>query len=85
MNKFDDPMFFMCGRIDEYIAGVDSYHHNEHEDQRWRFTCCSLPSYKTKSCRLTDYVNDLQHPIMFEADLGEVITGVFSYHHNSKE
>lgn len=84
MNNFDQPMFFMCGK-DSYIAGVDSYHSNKHEDRRWRFTCCSVPGHKTASCRVTGYVNEFDRPMNFQAGPGEVITGVFSYHSNRKE
>lgn len=82
VNDFDKPMFFMCGK-NQYIAGVDSYHSNAHEDRRWRFTCCYLPFYSTKSCRLTDFVNKFRHSFHFLAGHNEVITGVSSYDANN--
>ena len=84
VNDFDQPMFFMCGK-DQYIGGVESYHSNKREDRRWKFTCCSIPSHSTKSCRLTGFVNHFQANFNFVAGANEVITGVFSYHHNGHE
>ena len=84
VNALDGPMFFNCGK-DEYIAGTDSFHDNHAEDRRWQFTCCSVTSYKTSSCRLSEFVNDFDGPLSFQAGPGEVITGVFSYHENKHE
>ena len=84
VNNFDEPMFFMCGK-NQYIAGVDSYHSDKTEDRRWRFSCCSAQKHITASCRITEYANNFDQPMNFEAGCGEVITGVLSYHDNGKE
>ena len=84
VNEFDEPMFFMCGK-NQYIGGVDSYHSDKTEDRRWRFSCCYTRKYITASCRITEYANEFDKPMSFEAGRGEVITGVLSYHDNDKE
>jgi hypothetical protein len=84
VNKFDLPMNYMCP-ANQYIAGVYSYHDNGREDRRWKFTCCAIPNRITISCRQTGYVNYWDAPMDFEADQGEVITGVYSYHDNGRE
>ena len=84
VNNFDEPMFFMCGK-NQYIGGVDSYHDDQAQDRRWSFSCCSARKHITASCRITEYANDFDQPMNFEAGRGEVITGVLSYHDNDKE
>ena len=79
INNFRDVISFMCPK-NKYMAGVHSYHDNGKEDRRWRFTCCSAPSYVTRECRLTGFVNNFDHPMNFIASAGEVITGVNSYY-----
>ena len=69
----------MCSK-NQYLGAVESYHENSKEDRRWKFTCCSVPSYATKDCRLTGYVNHLDGKMDFQASEGEVITGVVSYY-----
>ena len=84
VNEWDLPMNFMCP-ANKYVAGVESHHDNGREDRRWKFTCCAIPNRITVSCRQTGYVNSFDGPMNFQADKDEVITGVFSYHDNSKE
>ena len=84
VNNFDQPMFFMCAK-NHYIGGVHSDHSNFHEDRKWKFSCCSATGYITAACRLTEYVNEFDGTMNFEAGPGEVITGVFSYHSNVRE
>ena len=79
INQFQEFISFMCGK-NQYIGAVESYHENSKEDRRWKFTCCSAPSQATRDCRLTDYVNNLDGIMDFQASNGEVITGVFSYY-----
>ena len=40
VNGLEDPMDFNT-RYTEWIAGVESYHDNLHEDRRWKFYVCS--------------------------------------------
>lgn len=79
INQFQEFISFMCGK-NRYIGAVESYHENSKEDRRWKFTCCSAPLQATRDCRLTDYVNNLDGVMDFQASDGEVITGVFSYY-----
>ena len=77
VNNAKQSLFFMCGK-NQYMAGAYSYYTSY--DRRWKFTCCSASSYKTKDCRLTNYVNSLDRAMSFSASTGEVITGAFSYY-----
>ena len=77
INNFRDYISFMCGR-NQYMAGVYSYHDNGKEDRRWRFTCCSLPSYISRECYLTGYVNGYDGAMNFNAGGNGFITGVVS-------
>lgn len=79
INNFQKYISFMCGK-NQYIGAVESIHENSKEDRQWKFTCCSAPSQATRDCRLTDYVNHLNGNMDFQANDGEVITGVFSYY-----
>ena len=79
INNFRDTISYMCGK-NRYMAGVYSYHSNAKEDRRWRITCCSAPSYITRDCYLTNYVNALDRPMNYCVRSNEVITGVVSYY-----
>ena len=83
-NEFDLPANFMCP-ANEYVAGVESYHDNGREDHRWKFTCCAISNRIAASCRQSGYVNDWDASIIFQANKGKVITGIFSYHDNVRE
>ena len=82
VNNAKQSLFFMCGK-NQYMAGAASYYTSY--DRRWKFTCCSASSYKTKDCRLTNYVNSLDRAMSFSAKAGEVITGAFSYYNDSSK
>ena len=84
VNDYDDPMSFTCGS-NEYISGVQSHHHNRHEDRRWNFYCCSSPGHTTSGCYQTPYVNNWDDPMDYAAPSGHVITGATSYHDNGRE
>ena len=64
---------------------LESYHDNGREDHRWKFTCCAISNPIAASCRQSGYVNDWDASIIFQANKGKVITGVFSYHDNIRE
>ena len=83
VNDFNGAIVFSCGD-NEYMAGVESYHDNSKEDRKWKFTCCSASNLKTSDCRLSDNANNLGKVMDFEAEDGEVITGVDSPSYNSK-
>ena len=84
VNQFHEYISYMCGK-NQYIGGVESYHDNSKEDRRWKFTCCSAPSQATKDCRLTGFVNSPNVNMEYQANDGEVITGVFSYFVSGKK
>ena len=82
VNELELPMTFLCP-ANMYIAGVQSYHKSG--DRRWKFTCCAIANRLTVSCRQSGYVNEWDGPMNFQADQGEVITGVYSYHDNNRK
>ena len=84
INQFQEYISFMCGK-NQYIGGVESYHENSKEDRRWKYTCCSAASQVTRDCRLTGYVNNPNANMEYQANDGEVITGVFSYYVSGKK
>ena len=85
MSGISHSHLAMCPANEYIIAGVYSYHSDNSEDRRWRFTCYAIPNRKTISHRQTDFVNDWDQKMKFEAHQGEVIIGVYSYHSNNQE
>ena len=84
VNDFDKPMFFNCP-VNHFICGVESYHKNSKEDRRWKFKCCQSPYHYTRNCGLSEYANDWDRSMYYTVPSNGVITGVYSYHSNSKE
>ena len=66
MNDFDQPISFLCAH-NYYIAGVDSYHDNHHEDRRWSFLCCNSPGHYSGYCYITGYQNSWDGYMDFRA------------------
>ena len=84
VNSFDYPMYYQCPS--EYIMnGVESYHDNGKEDRRWKFKCCKSLNHFTRNCYLTDYINNWDAVMDYQADNPYIFNGFFSYHDNGKE
>ncbi|GFR94774.1 hemagglutinin/amebocyte aggregation factor [Elysia marginata] len=84
VNHLDGPVMFLCP-ANYLIAGVASVHDNAAEDRRMKFKCCRRPGYKTKSCEMTDYLNNWDDPLNYTVPNGKVLAGWMSVHDNSKE
>ena len=83
-NDFDRPLTFSCD-ANEFVGGVESLHDDQYEDRIWKFKCCKIGGYITRSCFTTGYENEYDGPMDYEADYGYVITGAESTHNNGKE
>ena len=84
VNDYDEQIAFLC-RENYYLAGVESYHDNHHEDRRWSFYCCNTPGLSSSNCYTTGYQNSWDGVLDFRAHHQEFITGVLSHHNNHKE
>ena len=66
VNDFDQPISFLCAH-NYYLAGVDSYHDNHHEDRRWSFLCCNSPGHYSGYCYIPGYQNSWDGYMDFRA------------------
>ena len=55
------------------------------EDRRWRIGCRRVDGASLTSCGWTDYRNSWDGPLQYQVPLGRAITGVASYHSNTRE
>lgn len=79
VNDYDQPINFNCP-ANQFLAGVESYHHNFFEDRRWSFYCCAGGTLS--GCYRTGYLNSFDGDLHYQVPNGKVIAGVHSYHHN---
>ncbi|KAJ1166613.1 hypothetical protein NDU88_007012 [Pleurodeles waltl] len=84
VNNFDEEFSYTCP-FGSVISGFDSYHHNKHEDRRWRIYCCTQNSDATNNCQWTNYVNDFDAYFNWQVPAGRYLVGVSSYHDNHRE
>ena len=84
VNAFDEPISFMCP-MNQYLAGVASYHDNNSEDRRFQFQCCSAYNLKSHECFLTGFINRYDHYINYQAPTNWIFAGTASVHHNTHE
>ena len=84
VNDLEQPVIFQCPA--NYVAaGEDSYFSSYAGDRMWRFRCCRADGYHTRNCALTDYINDWNGVMNYQAPNGKFLVGFHSYHDNSKE
>ncbi len=83
-NDFDGPLLVNCPKGQAFY-GVQSYHHNGKEDRRFLFSCRTAIPGHFSECHWTGYQNQFDHPIDFQCPHNYLMTGVSSYHSNSKE
>ena len=84
-NEWDKPLNVRCNNNQAFYQ-VKSYHDNRREDRRWEWKCRTvLRDTKFKNCKLTDWQNDYDKPLMFQCATNKVLTGVFSVHDNKRE
>ncbi|XP_069484905.1 hemagglutinin/amebocyte aggregation factor-like [Ambystoma mexicanum] len=84
VNNFDEDISFACP-FGSAISGFESYHHNKHEDRRWKFLCCHQNSDLNHDCLWTNYVNDFDAYFHWPVPSGRYLVGVYSYHDNHRE
>ncbi|CAG5115562.1 unnamed protein product [Candidula unifasciata] len=84
LNLWDQTLDYNCPG-DNYINGIYSVHDNYYEDRRFSVKCCAAGHRPLKWCYLTDYINDWDGEMYFEAPGGYVIRGLQSHHDNSRE
>ncbi|XP_056009464.1 uncharacterized protein LOC125680077 [Ostrea edulis] len=83
VNEYDRPFTFTCPQH-QSVHRVVSHHDNGKEDRVFDFQCSSSTT-DSESCFWTDYVNDFDHPVVFQCPHGGVLDGVSSYHSNHNE
>ena len=84
VNSYDQPFFFQC-RANYILNGVESNHHNGHEDRQWKFRCCKAANHFTKNCYLTHLINDWDAVMDYSASNTYIFAGAYSYHDNGRE
>ncbi|KAG8548660.1 hypothetical protein GDO81_024662 [Engystomops pustulosus] len=83
VNDYDQVLHFEC-QSHQSINLIISIHDNKREDRVWDFSCQNTFNYPG-SCYWTGYVNDFDRELNFICPFGSVLSGMDSYHDNSKE
>ncbi|XP_053318099.1 hemagglutinin/amebocyte aggregation factor-like [Spea bombifrons] len=84
VNNFDEQIAFTCP-FGSVLSGMDSYHDNGKEDRRWKFLCCQGEVPVTRNCKWSDYVNEFDQYLRWDAPVNHHLVGTRSYHDNGKE
>lgn len=84
LNSFDKPLLANC-RTDFVMTGIYSKYSAPHRDRIFKIRCCSACNRKTRSCSLSNFVNDWDRVMHYSVIGRRVFTGIYSYHENSKE
>ncbi|XP_032834155.1 hemagglutinin/amebocyte aggregation factor-like isoform X2 [Petromyzon marinus] len=84
VNTFDEKLDFTCP-FNSIVSGIGSYHNNDAEDRRWKFTCTMQANVCLGACQWTDYLNDFDSPIFWVAPDSRYLVGAHSYHSNDAE
>ncbi|XP_055871886.1 dermatopontin-like [Biomphalaria glabrata] len=86
VNDFRKPINFVCPSK-KFLTGIESYHKNEFEDRRFRFTCCTA-SESPGGCNTTSYLNEYDSEMTFSLPQGQGIRGLRSsfnrYYHDRR-
>ncbi|KAK0046703.1 dermatopontin [Biomphalaria pfeifferi] len=82
VNEYDGPMSFKCP-INQTVMYLSSIHDNSREDRIWEIYCRS--SAFGDYCNESDYVNEFDATFNYTCPGNKVLTGISSYHDNSKE
>ena len=53
-------------------------------DRQFTVTCCDAANVNNE-CSITDYLNDFDGLLNYVAPYGQVISGIYSHHDNSRE
>ncbi|XP_067906789.1 hemagglutinin/amebocyte aggregation factor-like isoform X2 [Heterodontus francisci] len=84
VNNFDEEFTFTCP-FSSIISGMESYHHNKHEDRRWKFYCCRVNNVCNENCFWTNYLNLFDDYFSWKVPDSTYLVGVSSYHDNYYE
>ncbi|KAM4677934.1 hemagglutinin/amebocyte aggregation factor-like isoform 2-T2 [Discoglossus pictus] len=84
VNDFDQPFDFVCP-FGSVLSGMDSFHDNKREDRRWRFLCCSGEISVSKDCKWSNYVNEFDDYLRWDAPPNYYLVGASSFHDNNRE
>uniref|UniRef100_A0A6I8T2I0 Hemagglutinin/amebocyte aggregation factor n=1 Tax=Xenopus tropicalis TaxID=8364 RepID=A0A6I8T2I0_XENTR len=84
VNDFDQELNFTCP-TGSVLSGMESYHDNKKEDRRWKFRCCQGEVAVAQNCTWSDYVNDFDGCLTWEAPPNHHLVGAFSYNDNKRE
>ena len=60
-----------------------SYNHGA-RDRQFSVKCCKSTTV-SKTCKFSSYINNWEGVMNYNAPSGEIITGIYSHHENSKE
>lgn len=84
-NHFKMPLLAHCPS--NYVMnGIQSYfRQRRYYDRKFRIRCCYAPSYKTKSCSLSGFVNRWDEKLDYSVSGSRVFTGVYSFYNSSKK
>lgn len=84
VNDYDERLSFTCNR-DHAICGFASWHDNHREDRRWKIQCCRVNGATLSDQGWTGYKNEWDHKLKYRCPSDDVVTGLYSYHSNSRE
>ncbi|CAN0338546.1 unnamed protein product [Lampetra planeri] len=84
VNNFDEKLDFTCP-FNSIVSGIGSYHSNDAEDRRWKFTCTMQANVCMGACQWTDYLNDFDAPMFWVTPDSRYLVGAHSYHSNDAE
>ncbi|KAM5169885.1 hemagglutinin/amebocyte aggregation factor-like [Mantella aurantiaca] len=84
INDFDEEFTFICP-FGSVMSGLESYHSNSKEDRRWKFHCCKGEKLATHNCKWSNYVNEFDDYLRWDAPPKTYLTGAHSYHDNKRE
>ena len=83
VNEYHHPFLYHCPE-NFVMAGMLSHYSDTYKDRQWWFRCCFIVGYVTKDCKMTGYINSLEHN--FQLDMGSrVFTGAHSYDDNCQQ
>lgn len=86
-NDWDEDVDFACGG-NKALRGIKSEHSNTKEDRKFWFKCCDISSdgkYYIHSTQMSGWLNEFDLTVDYKCNENEVMTGMQSYHWNSKE
>ncbi|XP_022295388.1 hemagglutinin/amebocyte aggregation factor-like [Crassostrea virginica] len=86
-NDWDQPLAFKCPSSNSQISQIVSIHDNNKEDRLFDFGCRLVDGLVSGpiSCRISEYVNNFDEPVLYACPNGGYLNGVYSVHDNVPE